>query len=275
MASDAQAQAELDAEAGRLRTRFGLGESAGSWYQKSYLGRVLLGWVLLGVDALAFAGYLQVMRGHEGMAGGGGELLIILAAGVAMVATPPRARRTRLYLFEAGAVRASNRGRRLSVLPWASLESVSLTVVDGDDHAYVSDCVLRGQAGAIMALSRRDSGRGRAAVMAAAQEVIAGRLATALTRQLDAGQPVTIGFLTVDQSGISSRGPGQAGGRWHVPWHQVRTVHAAAHGQRVLVTTGRWGNGKRAALDNIPNSFLARHVLEHAARQAGVSFTAA
>ena len=32
---------------------------------------------------------------------------------------------------------------------------------------------------------------------------------------------------------------------------------------------GRLG-GKRAALDGLPNSFLARYVIEHAARQAGV-----
>jgi hypothetical protein len=99
--------------------------------------------------------------------------------------------------------------------------------------------------------------------MAAAEREIASRRLGPLTHLLDTGQPVVIGSLTVDQLGVSARG------RWHVSWQQARQVNIRLHGQRVLVKVGRLGT-KRAALDGLPNSFLARYVIEHAARQAGV-----
>jgi hypothetical protein len=124
-----------------------------------------------------------------------------------------------------------------------------------------------------MALGHRSTLLGRHQILAAAEAVIAARRVGQFTAQLDAGLPVTIGFLTVNRSGMSSRGGGRAGGRWLVTWQQVRRVDVEADGQRVLVRCGRWG-AKRALLDGVPNSFLVRHVIAHAARRAGVDVNA-
>ena len=51
-------------------------------------------------------------------------------------------------------IRASNIGRRLIVLPWDDLETVTLTTTAGYDDVYVSGCVLRGRSGATMELGR-------------------------------------------------------------------------------------------------------------------------
>ena len=52
MASSARRQAELDAEA-RLSAKYGLGDCTGSWAETSYLGRVIFGWILLAISAIA------------------------------------------------------------------------------------------------------------------------------------------------------------------------------------------------------------------------------
>jgi hypothetical protein len=187
-----------------------------------------------------------------------------LAAGVLMAAIPPRARRARVFLFDGGIVRVSNLGRRLVVLPWADLDTLSVRVVSGYDEDYVAGCVLRGRSGATLTLGRKgDTFYGKEAIIAAAEREIASRRLGPLTHLLDTGQPVVIGSLTVDQLGVSARG------RWHVSWQQARQVNIRLHGQRVLIKVGRLST-KRAALDGLPNSFLARYVIEHAARRAGV-----
>jgi hypothetical protein len=64
-----------------------------------------------------------------------------------------------------------------------------------------------------------------------------------------------------------------AGQRRRVSWPEVRGVETRAHGHRVTISTDR-RRGRRAALPGQPNGFVARQVLEHAARRAGTSFSA-
>jgi len=272
MATSTRRQAGLDAEAERLSARFSLGAGRGSWVETGALTRVAIGRLLLVLLVLAGLGALLSPAGRAVVMAGGTEVVVFAVVAAACVAIPPRSRRTRLFLFESGVVRASNVGRRLIVLPWDDLETVTLATTAGYDEVYVSGCVLRGRSGTRMELGRRESLAGRHRVQAAAQAQIAARRSGPLTAQLDAGRPVTIGFLTVDRSGLSSRGGLTAGGRWQVSWHQVRRVDVEVNGQRVLVRCGRWG-AKRALLHGVPNSFLAGHVIGHAAGQAGVPMT--
>jgi hypothetical protein len=60
---------------------------------------------------------------------------------------------------------------------------------------------------------------------------------------------------------------------WTVPWERARKVHIQLWGQRLTVDTGEWRD-KSARLDDQPNSFLVRSVMEHAARRAGVVVSA-
>jgi len=271
--SNARERAGLDAEAERLVARFGLGECWGSWNETRWLARVAVGWFLLVLTALAGIGELEATHGQVHVMAGGTAILAFVAVLVLCVAIPPRTRRIRLFLFESGVVRASNVGRRVTVLPWDDLETVTLTTTAGYDDVYVSGCVLRGRSGARIELDGRDTLPGRRQVLAAAESQVAARRVGPLTAQLDAGLPITIGFLTVSTSGMSSRAALKAGGRWQVTWEQVRRVDVEADGQRVFVKCGRWG-AKRALLDGVPNSFLARHVVTHAAGRAGVVVSA-
>jgi len=272
MARSIRRQAELDEEAERLGARLRLGECRESWVETGTLTRIAIGRFLLVLVVLGGIGALVSPVSRAAVMGGGTEFLAFLGFAVLCVAIPPRSRRARLFLFDCGVVRSSNTGRRLVVLPWEDLETVTLATTAGYDEVYISGCVLRGRSGTRMELGRRDSLPGRHRIQAAAQAQIAARRVGPLTAQLDAGQPVTIGFLTVDRSGLSSRGSLTAGGRWQVGWQQVRRVDVELDGQRVLVRSGRWGV-KRALLNGVPNSFLAGHVIGHAARQAGVQMT--
>ena len=80
----------------------------------------------------------------------------------------------RLYLFDGGIVRVSNLGRRLVVLPWADLDTLSVRVVSGYDGDYVLGCVLRSRSGATLTLGRKgDPFYGKEAITAAAEREIA------------------------------------------------------------------------------------------------------
>src|SRR5258708_25768021 len=110
-------KAERDAEAARLSTQYGLGDSTGSWDMSGFLARVMLGWFLILLVALAWIGTLQPMPTSDQMTGVGTELLVVLAAGVLMAPIPPRSRRRRVVLFCGGIVPASNPGGRLGRAP--------------------------------------------------------------------------------------------------------------------------------------------------------------
>jgi hypothetical protein len=261
----------MDAEAARLGSQYGLGQCAASWDASRFLGRVVFGWFLLVMATLAGLGLLQAVRAHASVPAAFTEILFVTATAVLMVSIPPRKRKIWLYLFDGGVARVSNGRPRLITFAWADLDTLSINVVSGYDGDYVAGCLLRDRTGRRLELGREQSFGfyAREAITAAAEREIAGRHLVAMTEMLDTGQPVTIGSLTVDHLGIRSRGTASQGGRWQVPWQQARQVSIRLHGQRVMVTAGRRA-ARRAALDGQPNSFLARYVIEHAARRAGV-----
>jgi hypothetical protein len=117
---NARKKAEMDAEAARLSVQYGLGDCTGSWDLSGFLTRVVLGWFLIVLVALAGISSLEPMPTSEQMTGAAPEILVFLAVGLLLAAIPPRSRRVRLFLFDGGIARVSNLGRRLVVLPWAT-----------------------------------------------------------------------------------------------------------------------------------------------------------
>jgi hypothetical protein len=260
-----------DVEGRRIGVELGLGEYLEGWNGSQLKGRVVLGWILIGIAVLGGIGALETMHqsaAAEQQAGSAvGGMVVLLAIGVPLVAFPWRTRRLWLHHYEGGVVQVTGHRRRVLVVRWSDLASMSWSVVQGYDDEYISGPVLRDHAGNTLAApSGLIAGR--------AEQVLVGRLVGPLTGRLDAGLPVTVGCLTVYQSGISCRGGGgKAGGRWEVSWPEVHDIETQFRSQRVTVHTGHRGT-KRAALAGEPNDFLAEYVLEHAARRAGVPFKA-
>ena len=233
-------KAERDAEAARLSAQYGLGDCTDSWDLSGFLTRVVLGWILILLVALAgdrLAGADACQRADdEAPAGvrrfpGGWPAAGSHSAAVAAGAAVPVRRRH---------CPGEQPGRRLVVLPWGDLDTLSMRVVSGYDGDYVAGCALHSRSGATLTLGRKgDPFHGKEAIMTAAEQEIASHRVGPLTHLLDTGQPVIIGSLTVDQLGVSARG------RWQVSWQQARQVTIRLHGQRVLVKVGRLGSSAR------------------------------
>jgi hypothetical protein len=267
----ARQKVALEADARRLGARYGLGEYTDGWRVPRLSVRMALGWVAL--VGLAYFGLARLASAHGHLTGRGAEAyLAAVTVALLAIVIPRRVRRTRLFLFEGGVVRESNPGPRplLVVLPWADLETMSLSVKLGDSEGgdHVAACVLSGRTGPSLTLRRNAGHWALEAISAAAERVLAARHVGPLIRLLDSGQPVTVGSLTVDRLGISSQATDENGGHWHVPWPQARGVSTGLEGQRVMVDTAQ--GPRRAILDGQPNSFLARYVIEHAAERADV-----
>jgi hypothetical protein len=255
-------KAEADAEGRRIGAELGLGECLGTWDGSKLTGRVVFGLVLITLAVVALIGALTPLGG-PGAKGGLGGILVFLAVGVPLVAFPRRTRVLLVHRYEAGLAKVTGRERSVWVMRWDDLASMSLSVVAGYDEDYVDRCELRDHAGGVIAVDKK---AGAGLVARKAEQALAGHLAGPLTARLDAGLPVTVGCLTVGPSGIRCRG------HWNVSWKQVSGIETRLHGHRVTVSTGGRID-KHAALAGQPNEFLARYVLQHAARQAGVPFT--
>jgi hypothetical protein len=260
-----------DADGRRIGAELGLGEYLAGWDGSELKGRVVLGWVLIGICALGGIGVLESLHGpaadkQENMGAVGG-IVLVLAIAVPLVAFPWRIRRQWLHHYEGGVAQVTGHRRRVSVVRWSDLASMSLNVVQGYDDERIDGCVLRDHVGNAVSVNPGPC----KLVVGRAEQVLTGRLVGPLTGRLDAGLPVTVGCLTVDQSGIRCRG-GKAGGRWNVSWQQVHDIETRLRGHRVTVTGHRIS--KRAALAGEPNDFLAEYVLQHAARRVGVRFNA-
>jgi hypothetical protein len=270
-----KAQDAAAAQGRRIGAELGLGEYLGSWNGSKLKARVMMGWILIvlvvlaSIKVLASLLHSAVIK-QDDMSDVGG-MAILLAIGVPMVAIPPLTKRAWLHRYEAGLAEVTGR-RRVAVLRWANLASLSLRVVKGYDDEYIRGCELRDHSGTVVTVDDERYGPAvRELVTGLAEQVLTGRLVGPLTARLDQGLPVTVGSLTVDRSGISCQG-GQAGGSWNVPWQQARGIATELRGHRVSVDTDR--RGRHAALAGQPNDFLASYVLEHAAARAGVPFLA-
>jgi len=256
---------------------FGLGQCLHTWDGSRLKRRVWLGGELIGITALAGIGWLASAHdpaiARQETSGAVGGFIIAAAIGMLLVMIPQRRRLRWLHQYEAGMAEVVGYQRQVSVVRWADLASMSLGVVEGEDGPWLSDCMLRDHAGNVVAMDRRFGDAAREMVIGRAKQVLAGRLAAPITGQLDVGLPVTIGCLTVDQSGIMCHGDRAAGGHWQVSWQQVRGVQTHLHGHRVTVQTDH-RRGKRATLAGQPNDFLTEYMLKHAAHQVGVPFFA-
>jgi hypothetical protein len=193
----------------------------------------------------------------------------LLILGVVLIAIPGRTKRNWLCQYEAGMAQVIGSRPRVAVVRWDDLTALTLKVVSGYDEEYLGSYVLRSRQGRKVKAEVSKHRLRSDPVAFHAESVLAERLLAPLIRQLDAGQHVTIGGLMVGPSGIRSRASSKHGGRWRVSWQKASHVRIRLHGQRVAVERTR-GYARAAALDKVPNSFLAQYVIAHAARQAGV-----
>jgi hypothetical protein len=266
-------QAEADAQGRRLGAELALGQHLGSRDGSAHKARFIVGWVMTGL-AISFGVfiYLPLRASPVSQLSTGilAVIVIMLVVGVTLMRMPGNKRYAFLHHYEAGLAEVTD--GRVSVVRWADLASMSLRVVQGYDDESITACVLRDNAGNEVTADGRFAGACDL-VTRRAEQVLTGRLVGPLAGRLDSGIPVTVGCLTVDQSGISCRGS-KAGGSWNVSWQEARGIETQLSGHRVTVRTGRWGGGKRAAMAGLPNDFLIGYVLEHAARRAGVPFQA-
>jgi hypothetical protein len=279
VAGNGARQAEAGAEARRIGAQFGLGEFLGaddgskSRLQDRITASILL--VILPWYGMAFAGIRLLLSPGWSPAGGmlGGAVILAISLGIATPLLLMLLRQREwiwLYTYEEGLAQVTGR-RPASAVRWADLASMTLGVVQGYDGELITSCTLRDHAGSTVSVAGHYAGPVLERVTARAEQVLSDRLVGPLTSRLDAGLPATVGCLTVDRSGITCRG-GRARNDWMVPWEQVQGVETRLHGHRVTVQTSRW-RSKQAALDG-PNDFLAGYALEHAARRAGVPFSA-
>jgi hypothetical protein len=271
--------AEADAEGRRIGAAFGLGDylraDDGSKSRvPSRIAAIIL-MVILPWYAMAFEGMKLIASAPGSFSPGGrlgsGVAVLVISAGIGVPLVVMLVRKRAwlwLYAYDEGVALMDGRGRP-SVVRWSDLASMRLGVVRGYDGDEVTSCELRDRTGTTVRVAQFFNALVIERVAAQAELFLGDRLVGALTSRLDAGLPVTVGCLTVDQSGISCRGRNN----WSVSWPEVQGVETQLHGHRVTVQTSRW-RSKRAALDGQPNDFLARYALEHAARRAGVPFSA-
>jgi hypothetical protein len=270
---------KLDAEGARVGAGLGLGQYLTGLAGQRTLDRV--GWGIAALCLLApptgivFLG-LILPTPPQGAVGpppdvhglllGAAILVPLVAAAFLMVTLPPRSEWVRLFVYQGGIIQLSSRTPGRQVMRDADLATMTLQVVQGYDDDYVACCALGDHGGNKVTVTSRLVGSSGCELLAGhAERVLADRMADPLIDRIDAGLPVTFGRLTVDRAGISCG--------WTVPWRDVQLVSMRLHGHRVQVVTRREGS-KQAALSAEPNAFLARYVIEYAARESGVDVSA-
>jgi hypothetical protein len=274
MAGQLATRPGLATEGTRVGTEFGLGACQAAWRGRRYSGRLAAGAVLLIVmvsglfiPPLATAGLARAITGGLDVA--------ILTWAILLIVLPPRSWTDRLFLFQAGIVLLDARNPEPVVLRWAYLDTMSITTASGYDDDYVSECVLRDQAGNALTVSRHLNAIDE--VAAGAERVLGPRLVPDLTARLACGEPVTVGPLTADRQGLSwSTAPGtpQARRAWQASWPQIRAIEFGLQGQRATVRVGQHAHDSHSiVLDGQPNSFLVRYLIAHAAASAGIPVT--
>jgi hypothetical protein len=201
----------------------------------------------------------------------GGFDAAVLAWAILLIVLPPRSWTDRLFLCQAGVALLDARDPEPSVLRWAYLDTMSITTASGYDDDYVSECVLRDQAGNTLTVPHRL--HGLAEVAAEAERVLAPRLVPDLIARFSSGEPVTIGPLTADRQGLSCGAP-ESRWAWQVPWAQIRAIDFGLEGQRVTVAFGKHASDSHSlGMDGEPNAFLVRYFIAHAAASAGIPVT--
>jgi hypothetical protein len=274
MAGQLATRPGLATEGTRVSAEFGLGACTAAWSGRRYSGRLAAGAVLLIVmvsglfiPPLATAGLARAITGGVDAA--------VLALAILLIVLPPRSWTDRLFLFQEGIVLLDARHPEPVVLRWAHLATMSITTASGYDDDYVSECVLRDQAGNALTVSHHLNALDE--VAAEAERVLAPRLVPDLIDRLASGEPATVGPLTADRQGLSwGAAPGTPQSRlaWQASWPEIRAVEFQLQGQRATVRVGQHAHDSRSiVVDGQPNSFLIRYLIAHAAASAGITVT--
>lgn len=259
----------LDAEGDRVGADFRLGERAGAWTARRYSGGFGCG-MTLAVMLAVFAFIPFLPYPWPGRPVAVFSYLGLLALAVLLLAAPGRSWKERVFLYADGIAQFTHRQPEPTVVRWADLATMSLKVTSGYEGDYIATCILRDRVGNTLTVENR-LGDACDKVTAAVDRLLAYRLAPTLQARYDAGEPVTFGRVTVDQSGISSP-EGTTGKPWSIHWRDISDIELLMYGHRVTITQHK-GRTKRVSLDGAPNDCLARYVIGYAASRTGVRIT--
>jgi hypothetical protein len=259
----------LDAEGDQVGADFRLGARTGAWSARRYSGSFGCGLTLVGM--LVFGAFLPFLPyPAPGRAIAAFSYLGLLALAALLLSAPGRSWKERLFLYTGGIAQFTQRQSEPAVVHWADLATMSLKVVSGYEGDSISSCILRDRAGNTLTVDSRLGGAVDT-VTAAVDQLLAYRLAPTLQARYDAGEPLTFGRISVDQSGISSP-EGAAGKPWSIHWRDISQVELQMYGHRLTISYSKWRT-RKVSLDGAPNDFLARYLLCHAAARAGVAVT--
>ena len=259
----------LDAEGDRVGADFRLGERTGAWSARRYSGSFGCGLTLAVMLAVTvFVPFLPYP--WPGRVIAVFSYLGLLALMALLLAVPNRSWKERVFLYAGGIAQFTRRQTEPTVVRWADLATMNVKVVSGYEGDYIASCVLRDRVGNTLTVENR-LGDACDKVTAAVDRLLAYRLAPTLQARYDAGEPVTFGRITVDQSGISSP-EGTAAKPWSIDWRDISEIELLMYGHRMTITHHKWRT-RKVALDGAPNDFLARYVIGYAASRAWVRIT--
>jgi hypothetical protein len=256
-------EAALAAEAGQVGARFRLGQPAGTWTATWFRRRAGCGVTLIIV--LIFGGWAPIAY-TSGPWRPTSEVIAValMVFAIAMASVPPTRWLHRLHRYDLGIAFVDPKKPEPVVLRWAELASVTLEIGSGYEGPYLESCVLRDQAGTTITLTNNWRNCDDAASLA--QDQLARRLMPGLIQRYEAGEAVAFGHLTIDRSGIRST----SGLPWRMPWQEMLEVTFTTYGHRLAIKRRTTKTPWETALDGGPNDFLARLLIAHAARRAGV-----
>ena len=285
MAGHRARQAQAKAQAQRIGADYGLGGHTGTATGSRSTRRHLPGGFALAVAVLVGAILLPAKFPEVGSSPAymkalpvilfGVPIAMMVRIAVMLAPHPGSTAHTYTHTYEEGAALVTEQGQ-VTAVRLADLAALSIraSVASYSDDEFVSFFSMTDQAGNTVSVTDT-SVMGRGGLLDRAEQVLLDRHLGPLTARLDAGDPVTIGCLTVDRWGIRSRAAGRRDS-WDIPWPEAHDIVTRVHGQRVIVTTYRGGRrgDLQARLDGEPNGFLAGHLLQHMAGRAGVPFHA-
>jgi hypothetical protein len=258
-------QAALESAGERVGAQLGLGECTGAWTHGKYRFRVGCGSLILFLG-IPFCWIPIVFDRHHLTAAEvvGGVLLV----GAVMSFIPPRMWEHRLFRFEHGLALLDPQRKTTTVVRWDDLASLRMRISDGDED-HVTFCELGDRAGQAISLS--SFGTAVSEIAGNAEKLLIDRLLPALIARYESGAPVYFGLFTVEQRGLSAPG-GPSGLRWRISWPEVSYIDIGPLGHRLTVKDAA-GSVHVVRPEGEPNDFLARHLIEHAARRARVDVT--
>ena len=258
-------QAALESAGGRVGARLGLGACTGAWTHGKYRFRVGCGSLILFLGIPL--GWIPIVFDHHHLKAAevvGGLLLVAIL----MAFIPPRMWKRRLFRFEDGLALVDPQQKATTMVRWDDLASLRMRVFDGDED-HVVFCELGDRTGQAMSLVGFETAA--AEIANVAERLLIERLLPVLIARYESGAPVYFGLLTVERRGLSAPG-GPSGLRWRISWPEVSYIDIGPHGHRLTVKDAA-GSVHVVKPEGEPNDFLARHLIEHAARRANVDVT--